>query len=50
VVKPLTMLTSPKVEWMWSSAWQKALDKVKQRLRSVPIVEMKRFIVIIENT
>jgi len=26
VVKPLTVLTSPKVDWMWSSAQQKALD------------------------
>jgi len=32
VVKPLAVLTSPKVEWTWSSAQEKAFDEVKQRL------------------
>jgi len=38
VVKPLTMLMSPNVEWTWSSAQQKAFDEVKQRLTSAPIL------------
>jgi len=32
VIKPLTVLTSPNVEWTWSSAQQKAFHEVKQRL------------------
>jgi len=38
VVKPLTVLTSPNVDWTWSSAQQKAFDEVKKRLTSVPIL------------
>jgi len=38
VVKPLTMLRSPKVEWTWNSAQQKAFDEVKQKLTLAPIL------------
>jgi len=38
VVKLLTVLTSPNVEWTWSSAQQKAFAEVKQRLTLAPIL------------
>jgi len=38
VVKPLTVLMSPNVEWTWISAQHKAFDEVKQRLASAPIL------------
>jgi len=38
VVKPLTVLKSPNVDWTWSSAQQKAFNEVKQRLTSAPIL------------
>jgi len=38
VVRPLTVLKSPNVEWTWSSAQQNTFDEVKQRLTSAPIL------------
>jgi len=32
VVKPLTVLTSPKVKWAWNIAQQQAFDNIKQKV------------------
>jgi len=32
VVKPLTVLTSPKVKWAWNNAQQQAFNDIKQKV------------------
>jgi len=38
VVKPLTVLTSPKLDWRWSDKQQQAFDEVKQRFMAASIL------------
>jgi len=33
VLKPLTVLTSPKVKWAWNNAQQQAFDYIKQEVQ-----------------
>jgi len=35
VVKPLTLLTSPKLKWVWNDAQQQAFD-IKQKVGTSP--------------
>jgi len=37
VVKPLTVLTSPKVKWAWNNAQQQAFNDIKQKVGTSPI-------------
>jgi len=37
VVKPLTVLTSPKVKWAWNDAQQQEFDNIKQKVGMSPI-------------
>jgi len=37
VIKPLTVLTSPKVKWAWNNAQKQAFDNIKQKVGMSPI-------------
>jgi len=37
VIKPLTVLTSPKVKWAWNNAQQQAFNDIKQKVGTSPI-------------